>query len=111
MMHNLEFLRKEFLEKGKEMKRTVFFVDSIAKTHELNIKFRGMLPNKGKVGDGWYISEHHSSVTEDEAKRDIKTDFADELGHTKVLFSTISYGMGKIRLAYEHSSLECEMII
>jgi hypothetical protein len=83
MMHNLEFLRKDFLEKGKDIKRTIFFVDFIAKTPELNIKFRGILANKRKVGDGWYTSEHHSSATEDEAKRDIKTDFADEL--------TISY--------------------
>jgi hypothetical protein len=88
-------LKTEFLAKGRGMTRTAFFIDSVRKTSELNIKFRGMLPNKGRVGNGWYVSEHHSAVTEDEAKSDIKSDFEDENGYTRVLFSTISYGMGR----------------
>jgi hypothetical protein len=51
------------------MTRTAFFIDSVRKTSELNIKFRGMLPNQGRVGNGWYISE--------------------------VVFSMISYRMGR----------------
>jgi len=98
---DLEILRQEYMS-NKKLQKTLFFIDSVAKTHEYNITFRGMIPNMGKNESGAYISEHFSSATEQEARTRIMKDFADKDGHIQVLFSTVSYGMGTLITNYSN---------
>jgi len=94
MEQDLRILINDYMKRGSTMDKTLFFIDSVSKTHEYNIAFKDKIPNKGKE-DGYYISDHFSSATEPEARLRILKDFADENGKLKVLFSTVSYGMGE----------------
>jgi hypothetical protein len=90
----LHFLRDEINRDKNDCIRTIYFIDSINKTHEFNISFRAMLPESGKVADLRYLSEHFSSATLPIARARILKDFADPIGIIKLLFTTVSYGMG-----------------
>jgi hypothetical protein len=96
---NLQFLKDEFLMKGRDMDRTIVVTKSIAKTTSLNIIFRDMLPDKGRIYENGnrigYICDHYSSSTGDNTKKCIFKTFADPCSHLRVLFCTISYGLGK----------------
>jgi hypothetical protein len=81
------------------MTRTIVVTKSIPKTTSLNIKFREMLPDKGRIYENGvrigYVSDHFSSSTEPNSKKDIFATFANPASHLRVLFCTISYGLGK----------------
>lgn len=96
---SLQFIIDDTREKGQSATKTLVFVRGINKTHEFNFNFRRMLTDKGRIRseDGEkpkYLSEHFSSVTEPTTRERITTDFAKEDGYIRVLFSTISYGLG-----------------
>jgi superfamily II DNA helicase RecQ len=96
----LEFLSKEFNQLGLGMEKTVVFVDTINATTELNVNLRRTLTMEGVVGINpsnntpIYASEHFSSCTPKKAKERIIRDFQDPDGIIRILFCTISYGMG-----------------
>jgi hypothetical protein len=80
------------------MEKTLVFVDSVTKTHTLSGEFRENIPDCGKVYLNplhfEYVSEHLSAWTPDGAKSRIIKDFSDPNGIIRILFSTITYGMG-----------------
>jgi len=50
---DLENLRQEYMS-NRKLPKTLFFIDSVAKTHEYNITFRSMIPNLGKNESGGF---------------------------------------------------------
>jgi len=92
----LQLLAAEFKEKGMEMDRTFFFIDSINKTTNFDHCLQMKIPNLGEIKPDVYISDHFSSAMEDNGRKYILKDFSDPSGNIKVLFTTVSYGMGKL---------------